>query len=61
MIHKRGAKLDPPLKLDIDFSESLERFIATRPEEVDESIERSKKRGPEPEVHPARPPRKKRC
>lgn len=60
MIHKRGTKLDPPLKLDMSFAESLERFIATKPEEVDESIDRSKKKGPEQEADPARPPRKKR-
>jgi hypothetical protein len=60
MIHKKGAKLDPPLRLDMSFEESLERFTATKPKEVDESIERSKKKGPESEVPPTRPPRKKR-
>lgn len=36
-------KLDPPLKLQMDFGEALRRFAATEPAEVAESIERSKK------------------
>ena len=60
MTHKKGAKLDPPLRLDMSFEEALSRFVATKPEEVEESIERSKKEGPEPEATPTRPPRKKR-
>ena len=56
----KGKKLEPPLRLDMSFSESLERFIRTGPEEVEESIERAKKKGPEQEGDPARPPRKKR-
>jgi hypothetical protein len=33
---------EPPLRLDMPFDEALKRFIATKPEEVEESIERSK-------------------
>lgn len=48
MIHKKGTKLDPPLRLDMSFQAALGRFIATKPEEVEESVERSKaKRPPE--------------
>jgi hypothetical protein len=34
---------EPPLSLDIPFDEALKRFIATKPDELEESIERSKK------------------
>jgi hypothetical protein len=48
--HKKGTKLDPPMRLDLDFEEALNRFAATKPEEVEGSIERSKtKRPPEDE------------
>lgn len=39
-------KLEPPLKLDMDFSEALARFAATKPKEVAESVERSKTKKP---------------
>lgn len=43
---------EKPLGLDMDPDEALFRFIGTKPEEVEESIKRSKKkRGP-----PKRPP-----
>ena len=35
-------KLEPPLKLDMDFGQALERFLKTDPKEVAESVERSK-------------------
>jgi hypothetical protein len=41
-----GKKLEPPLKLDMSFGEALSRFVATKPKEVDESIERSKQKKP---------------
>jgi hypothetical protein len=34
---------EPPLRLDMPFDEALKRFIGTKPEEVEASIERSKK------------------
>jgi hypothetical protein len=46
VIHKKGAKLDPPLRLDMSFEEALSRFVATKPEEIEESIERSKAKVP---------------
>ena len=49
-------KLEPPLKLDLDFGQALERFLQTDPKEVDESIERSKsKKPPGAETPTARP------
>jgi hypothetical protein len=59
MIHKRGTKLDPPLRLDMSFEEALERFIGTDPKEVDESIERSKTKRPPQDLPPRRPGRSK--
>ena len=51
----KGKKLDPPLKLDMSFGEALSRFVATKPGEVDESIERSKTKRP-PQDGPLRRP-----
>jgi hypothetical protein len=59
MIHKKGAKLDPPLRLDMSFEEALERFIGTDPKEVDESIERSKTKRPPQDDAPRRSGRSK--
>lgn len=42
----KGGKQEPPLHLDIDFGEALERFARTKPAEVAESIERSKTKKP---------------
>jgi len=50
-------KLEPPLKLDLSFEEALSRFVATKPEQVDESIERSKTKKP-PQDAPLRRPRR---
>jgi hypothetical protein len=55
-----GKKLDPPLKLDLGFEEALSRFVATDPEEVEESIERSKKKRPPEDAAPGRSGRAKR-
>jgi hypothetical protein len=47
---------EPPLSLDMPFDEALRRFIQTKPDEVDASIERSKKEAAEhgKEDHPVR-------
>ncbi len=41
-----GKKLEPPLKLNMSFGEALSRFVATKPKEVDENIERAKTKKP---------------
>ena len=56
----KGKKLEPPLKLDMSFSEALSRFVATKPAEVDEGIERSKTKRPPQDGPPRRPRREKR-
>jgi hypothetical protein len=45
-------KLEPPLKLEMDFGEALRRFAATEPAEVAESIERSKAKKKPPKDKP---------
>jgi hypothetical protein len=52
-----ARKTEPPLKLDMDFAEALERFARTKPEEVAESIERSKTKKP-PGANVGRPSQK---
>ena len=47
-------KLEPPLKLDLSFDEALSRFVATKPEQVDESIKRSKAKKPPQDTAPRR-------
>ncbi|MDX8468954.1 hypothetical protein RFM26_24910 [Mesorhizobium sp. VK23B] len=42
-----GKKYEPPLHLDIDFAEALERFGVTDKQEADELIERAKKEAAE--------------
>ena len=37
----KGKKLEPPLRLDMDFTEALESICATDSEEVEDSVERS--------------------
>ena len=46
MTHKKGDKLEPPLRLDMSFTEALGRFTATDPKEVEGTVARSKKRKP---------------
>ena len=46
-------KTEPPLKLDMDFGEALERFARVKPKEIADSIERSKTKKP-PENEPRR-------
>jgi hypothetical protein len=55
-----GKKLEPPLKLNMDFDEALRRFVATKPKEVDENIERAKTKKPPQDAPPRRPSLKKR-
>jgi hypothetical protein len=55
-----GTKLDPPLRLDMSFEEALGRFVATKSREVEESVDRAKKKGPGEEESSNRPPRKER-
>jgi hypothetical protein len=43
---RKGDKQEPPLHLDLNFGEALERFARTKPSEVAESIERSKQKKP---------------
>ncbi|MCJ2137416.1 hypothetical protein MKK69_25805 [Methylobacterium sp. J-026] len=52
-------KTEPPFGLDMDFGEALERFIGTRPNEVEESVERAKQKKP-PDVKAAPKPGAKR-
>jgi hypothetical protein len=58
----KGRKLEPPLKLDMNFGEALSRFVATKPAEVEESIARSKtKKPPDPETgRPVRADRRRK-
>lgn len=56
----KDKKLEPPLKLEMSFSEALSRFVATKPEHVEESVERSKTRKPPQDEAPRRPTRSKR-
>ncbi len=56
----KGKKLEPPLKLDMGFSETLARALQTKPAEVEESIERSKTKRPPQDATPRRPERHKR-
>ena len=58
-----GRKMEPPLKLDMDFGEALTRFTKTKPGEVAESVERSKTKKPpgdESLGRPAPPGRKRK-
>lgn len=56
----KGRKMEPPLKLDMSFDEALSRFVATKPEQVDESIKRSKAKRLPQDAPPRRPARFKR-
>jgi hypothetical protein len=56
-VTNKGKKLEPPLRLDMDFGEALEQFLATKPGEVDEGVERAKMKKPPQDVTPRRPPR----
>lgn len=51
---------EPPFGLEMDFGEALSRFVATKPKEVAESIERSKTKKPPQEELPRRRARRRR-
>jgi hypothetical protein len=42
----RGVKSPSPLRIDMGFDEALERFIRTKPSEVEAAIKQGKKRKP---------------
>ena len=42
----KGAKHPSPFKIKMGFDEALERFIRTKPSEVEENIKRSKTKKP---------------
>ena len=46
MTRGKKAPPEPPLFLDLDFEEALQRFVKTDPEEVRESVERAKQKKP---------------
>ncbi len=46
MTDDKKSPLLPPLHLDMPYSETLERFIGTKPEEMRDNEKRSKKRKP---------------
>ena len=48
-MNEKGKKLEPKLKLDMPFAEALERFIQTKPKEVEKSIEKAKQSKPKQE------------
>ena len=50
-------RIEPPFGLDMDFGEALERFLGTRPNEVEESVERAEQK--KPPLRQARPERAK--
>ncbi len=51
-----GKKYEPPLYLDVDFAEALERFGTVDPQEVQQQMERAKaKKPPGPDAPTARP------
>ena len=52
-------KVEPPLKLDMDFGEALLRFAGTNPQEVAESIERSNTKKPPGSTTPTARTRRK--
>lgn len=51
---------EPPLFLDMDFGEALERFARTDPEEVKQSVDRAKEKTKPPGEKPARRSSRKR-
>jgi hypothetical protein len=52
-----GRKYEPPLYLDMDFEEALERFGTTDPKEVKELMERAKEKKPPGRKAPTARPR----
>lgn len=56
----KGKKLEPPLKLNMSFGETLARALQTAPQEVEESIDRAKTKKPPQDALPRRPARLRR-
>jgi hypothetical protein len=54
-MNRKGKKLEPKLRLDMSFDEALSRFVATKPDEVEESIRRAKGKKPPGSDPPRRP------
>lgn len=52
---EKGRKQEPPFTLDVSFGEAMTRFVAVKPKEVEESIERSKTKKPPQDDPPRRP------
>ena len=53
--------MEPPLKLEMSFGEAMSRFVATKPEQLDESIARSKTKKPPQDQTPRRPGSKRQA
>lgn len=41
-MNERGKKLEPKLKLEMPFSEALERMLRVKPHDVEQSVKNSK-------------------
>ena len=46
MTRGKKAPAKPPLFLDLDFEEALQRFVKTDPKEVEESVDRAEQKKP---------------
>ncbi|MBK0329534.1 hypothetical protein I5535_19920 [Rhodobacteraceae bacterium F11138] len=46
----KKRKTEPPLFIDMDFDEALSRFTRVKPEDVQESVDRSKQKKKPPEA-----------
>jgi hypothetical protein len=57
---KKTRKTELPLRLEMSFGEALSRFAATKPEEIETSIARSKAKKPPQDGSPRRPGRPRR-
>jgi hypothetical protein len=56
----KGVKHPSPLRIDMGFNEALERFVGTKPKELDALIVRAKSKKPPGEKAPRRVVSKKR-
>jgi hypothetical protein len=52
----KGVKHPSPFKIKMDFGEALERFIRTKPSEVEKNIKRSKTKKPPDDKRKRKPP-----
>lgn len=53
-MNAKGKKLEPKLALDLPSDEALERFLQTKPKEVERSIEKAKQKKAPPKRKPKR-------